>query len=307
MDYFPHDTDAANDEKIEALQALFGNDGYAFYFKMLERIYRQPNAELPISDPQTRIVLAQKCLVSLERFEQMVQAAIKWGCFDGEAYDLGVLTSRGVKKRFQEVDTQRKRWRTPVSVGVSQELSAGFRGGLSTEITTEVTDTKTPQSKAKQTKANEIEEQSPSKLDIPLEVKGVALYDTLPEPPTGCIRNSDSWGKLLRRIEQYKSVTAQHHRKGATLKENEKLALVGARDACCKAITEKWSGCTLVGKCTQYINDKVSQVIAKNSDQPLDNPIFYFAAMFKNLADDDETAERIGRAVKEMRNGRVLR
>ena len=31
FDYFPHDTDAAHDEKIEAMRALYGNDGYAFY------------------------------------------------------------------------------------------------------------------------------------------------------------------------------------------------------------------------------------------------------------------------------------
>jgi hypothetical protein len=41
MDYFPHDTDAVNDEKIEALRLLYGNDGYAFYFILLERIYVQ--------------------------------------------------------------------------------------------------------------------------------------------------------------------------------------------------------------------------------------------------------------------------
>jgi hypothetical protein len=150
-------------------------------------------------------------------------------------------------------------------------------------------------------------EQSPSKLSLPLEANTVALYETLPEPPTGCIRNSDSWGRLLRRIEHYKSATAQHHRKGTILRENEKLALVAARDACCKAIAEKWPGCTLVGKCTEYINNKVSQVIAKNTDQPLDNPAYYFVAMFQNLPNDDDTAEKVGRPVKEMRNGRVLR
>ena len=41
MDYYPHDIDAANDEKIEALRAIYGNNGYAFYFILLERIYSQ--------------------------------------------------------------------------------------------------------------------------------------------------------------------------------------------------------------------------------------------------------------------------
>lgn len=38
MDYFPHDTDASDDEKIEALRAIYGNDGYAFYFILLDLI-----------------------------------------------------------------------------------------------------------------------------------------------------------------------------------------------------------------------------------------------------------------------------
>lgn len=41
LDYFPHDTDASTqDDKIETLEASYGNDGYATYFKLLERIYR---------------------------------------------------------------------------------------------------------------------------------------------------------------------------------------------------------------------------------------------------------------------------
>jgi hypothetical protein len=148
---------------------------------------------------------------------------------------------------------------------------------------------------------------SPSKTELPLEDKQTAPTEAAAEPPTGCIRNSESWSKIIRRIEQYKSTTAQHHRKGATLREDEKTALRDARDACCRAIAEKWPGCTLVGKCAEYINDRVSLVIAKNGDAPLDNPAYYFATMLKNLPNDDATAERVGRPVKEMRSGRVLR
>ena len=35
LDYFPHDTDAASDEKIEALTIIYGAKGYAFYFILL--------------------------------------------------------------------------------------------------------------------------------------------------------------------------------------------------------------------------------------------------------------------------------
>src|SRR5690606_22395306 len=93
LDYFPHDVDASSDEKIEALRALYGNDGYAFYFILLERIYRTPEFEVNISDAETRQILARKVAVTEEKFNQILQTALKWGCFDREEYETrGVLT-----------------------------------------------------------------------------------------------------------------------------------------------------------------------------------------------------------------------
>lgn len=100
LDYFPHDTDAVNDEKIEALRMLFGNDGYAFYFILLERIYRTDNFELDISDAETIQILAKKIDVTEQIFNQILFASLKRGCFDQKTYDdRKILTSNGIKKR----------------------------------------------------------------------------------------------------------------------------------------------------------------------------------------------------------------
>lgn len=112
MDYFPHDTDASSDERIEALRALYGNDGYAFYFIALERIYRTPEFELDISDAETRQILARKVGVPIDLFEKMLATAIKWGAFDRTAYETkGVLTSHGIKKRAAVVIEKREKMR----------------------------------------------------------------------------------------------------------------------------------------------------------------------------------------------------
>ena len=110
MDYFPHDCDASSDEKLEALQSLYGNDGYAFFFKLCERIYHSENAELDISDRETVQVLCRKHLmISSERFAEILTTALKWGCFDKEAYEQRkVLTSRGIQKRASVVFERRK-------------------------------------------------------------------------------------------------------------------------------------------------------------------------------------------------------
>jgi hypothetical protein len=94
MDYFPHDTDASSDEKVEAMRILYGNDGYAFYFILLERIYRTPAFELVVSDAETRQILARKVEVTPQKFEEMLATALKRGCFDAAAY-----AERGVLKR----------------------------------------------------------------------------------------------------------------------------------------------------------------------------------------------------------------
>jgi len=112
LDYFPHDTDAVNDEKLEALRALHGNDGYAFYFILLERIYRSPNMEIDISDAETIQVLARKVSVTTEKFEEIMKTALKWRCFDVEKYrNHHILTSNGIKKRALPVIEKREKMR----------------------------------------------------------------------------------------------------------------------------------------------------------------------------------------------------
>lgn len=126
MDYFPHDTDAVNDTKIEALRMLYGNDGYAFYFILLELIYRQPNFELDVSDAETIQILAKKVEVTPEKFNSMLQTAIKRDCFDASAYhERCVLTSEGVKKRSKVVVEKREKMRKKSSSGAENELLPG--------------------------------------------------------------------------------------------------------------------------------------------------------------------------------------
>jgi hypothetical protein len=140
MDYFPHDNDAANDEKIEALRVLYGNDGYAFYFILLERIYRTADFELDISDTETLQILSRKVAVTEEKFNKMLETAIKQKCFDRDAYEQrGVLTSIGIKKRASVVLEKREFMRSKYKK-------------VSDAETTQETKSETPQSKVKESK-----------------------------------------------------------------------------------------------------------------------------------------------------------
>lgn len=142
MDYFPHDTDAVNDEKIEILRSLYGNDGYAFYFILLERIYRSPNAEIDVSDAETIQVLARKVSVTPDKFAEIMHTALKWGCFCKKTFDeRGILTSNGVKKRSGMVTA--KRDITRIKYHLDKQI-----------VSDAETTPETPQSKVKKSKLN---------------------------------------------------------------------------------------------------------------------------------------------------------
>lgn len=149
MDYFPHDSDAVNDEKIEALRVLYGNDGYAFYFILLERIYRTPEFELDISDAETIQILSGKVGVTEEKFNSMLETALKRKCFDREAYEQrGVLTSFGIKKRASVVIGNREIKRSKYKK--ASETTPETRGETRGE---------TPQRKEKEIKEKEIKQE----------------------------------------------------------------------------------------------------------------------------------------------------
>ena len=161
MDYFPHDSDAVNDEKLEALRVLYGNDGYAFYFILLERIYRTAKFELDVSDAETTQILCRKVAVSEEKFNRILETALKRKCFDREAYEQrGVLTSSGIKKRASVVLGNRETMRSKYKK-VSE--------------TTPETRAETRQSKVKETKGKESKEKQ-LKVDVLKKVYGEKVH-----------------------------------------------------------------------------------------------------------------------------------
>lgn len=170
LDYFPHDVDASSDEKIEALRSVHGNDGYAFYFILLERIYRSENFEIRVSDAETREetfqILAKKVGVSLEKFKLMLETAFRWGCFDKQIFDeRGAITSRGILYRAQTVVEKREKQREQYQ---KKQI-------VSDAETPQETREETPQSKVKESKVNkELKEREFSSDDeIP--------FDEIPE------------------------------------------------------------------------------------------------------------------------------
>jgi len=162
MDYFPHDTDAVNDEKIEALRFLYGNDGYAFYFILLERIYRSKNSELDVSDAETIQILSRKVEVTEEKFVKMMSTCLKKHIFDEEEYaNRRVLTSEGIKKRASVVVSKRVSMREKYHNSKVEEVSEAETNQKQGKNASESTQSKVKKSKEKKSKEKESKELIP--------------------------------------------------------------------------------------------------------------------------------------------------
>jgi hypothetical protein len=153
MTYFPHDVDASGDEKLEALRALYKNDGYAFYFIILERVYRTQEAELDISNPAILAALIKRIGVDDDLFYRILDTSFEIGCFDKEAYDSRkILTSNGIKKRADEVKNMRVRWRKQKNKDNTEENKEENQE----ENAEETGESKVKKSKVKESKEKEI-------------------------------------------------------------------------------------------------------------------------------------------------------
>jgi hypothetical protein len=122
LDYFQHDVTMSIDEKMEALEAVHGNDGYAVYNKLLERIFKS-GGNLDLADDVQRLSIAKKCNVTAEKFGGILADAIRFHLFDPQPWQENrQLTSRRIREQLQLVEEQRVYWREKSNSG---EFSRG--------------------------------------------------------------------------------------------------------------------------------------------------------------------------------------
>jgi len=111
LTYFQHDVSMSADEKLEALEAVHGNDGYAVYNKLLERIYKS-FGKIDLSDDVQRLSIARKCNVTAEKFEAIIADAVRFRLFDKESWEKKKsLTSERIRAQLETVEEEREKWR----------------------------------------------------------------------------------------------------------------------------------------------------------------------------------------------------
>lgn len=108
LSFFPHDTNASNDMKLQYLVADCGIAGLGFYWFHIERIYQQNNFSLDISDPVTIQILCRYLAITEQEYDRYLQLCLKYGLFDKKSCtEKKILTSDGVQKRAKLVVSKR--------------------------------------------------------------------------------------------------------------------------------------------------------------------------------------------------------
>lgn len=184
------------DEKFEYIEAEFGLTGFAVIVKLFQRIYGGEGYYCEWSE-RAALLFARKESTDVRIVKRVVEAAIGEGIFDGDMFArYGILTSRGIQKRFADVAKRRSQiFDKPEYVIGSITPSLDNVCDLSPNVNNSWSDvcnsqqnvcnentSKVKQSKVKQSKAKRMEvKQSESAREKP-EFTAEPALPTPPEP-----------------------------------------------------------------------------------------------------------------------------
>ena len=105
IEYFPLDVE--NDDKLDLIEAEFGLTGFAVIVKLYQRIYKL--GYYCEWNDEVALLFGKRLGTGGKAVSEIVSAAIRRKLFDEEIYrKYGVLTSRGIQKRYFEIVARRK-------------------------------------------------------------------------------------------------------------------------------------------------------------------------------------------------------
>ena len=145
-DYFPHDAEARNSDTLRVMQVRFGNDGYAFWFKLLEKLTSTEGHCIDVSVPaRWQVFLADTGVNELQGVE-MLLLLVEMQAIDKDLWDSRLIWCQKLVDNIADVYKNRKR-EIPL-----KPLTTG--GNAITTGGNAITTDDIPQSKVKYSKVN---------------------------------------------------------------------------------------------------------------------------------------------------------
>jgi hypothetical protein len=120
LEYFPLDVDIFDDEKVIPVTAEYGFKGELILIRVLCAIYR--NGYFAERSDSLIFKLAKQTGVNHSLVSDVISGLVRWGFFDKTVFDsVGILTSRGIQKRWKEAVRKRVIDTSKLSYWILQE------------------------------------------------------------------------------------------------------------------------------------------------------------------------------------------
>ena len=80
-DYFPHDSDARHDAKIIMLRSEYGNEGYAYYFMLIEILRNEKEYSLELKPHVVKMLVKELDLAVPKQVTDFIEYCVEIGLF----------------------------------------------------------------------------------------------------------------------------------------------------------------------------------------------------------------------------------
>ena len=146
VSYFPHDANACTGDTLTVLQSRFGNNGYAFWFKLLEKLASTDGHCLDVSNPVKWHLLLAKMGVDELTGVEIIKLLVEMQAIDKELWTSRLIWCQKLVDNVSEVYKNRRR-------EIPQKPIITDKKALTTERNS-ITTARSTQSKVKESKVN---------------------------------------------------------------------------------------------------------------------------------------------------------
>ncbi len=109
VSYFPHDANASTGDTLTVLQGRFGNDGYAFWFKLLEKLATTDGHYLDLRNPTKWQLFIAKMRVDEITTVEIMKILVEMQAIDGELWESRLVWCQKLVDNVTDVYKNRRR------------------------------------------------------------------------------------------------------------------------------------------------------------------------------------------------------
>ena len=192
VSYFPHDADACSGDTLTVLQSQFGNNGYAFWFKLLEKLSSTDGHFLDVSNPTKWHLLLARMGVNEITGVEIMNLLVEMQAIDAELWESKVIWCQKLVDNVADVYKNRRREIPQIPISTNHNEITTDEKGLATGGST--------QSKLKESRVNKSIYILPEWIEKELWEDYLIMRKQIRKPPT-----DRAIVELLKDLEKFKA------------------------------------------------------------------------------------------------------